>query len=96
MALLLVAALFIALIASWVLLRARARRARRPEEREIVAAPEVAADQPPRCPPNYHWDESIRGCVPDGEGPYTGVREPLRPRRPGPTLTAEDVGDRED
>jgi hypothetical protein len=27
--------------------------------------PEAAANEPPRCPPNYHWDESIGGCVPD-------------------------------
>jgi hypothetical protein len=32
-------------------------------------APAVAAaartDHPPRCPPNYQWDDATGGCVPD-------------------------------
>jgi hypothetical protein len=50
----------------------------------------------PRCPPNWHWDEAIGGCIPNSGGPEIGVREPLRPRRPGPTLIAEAEADRDD
>ena len=71
-------------------------RPERMDDGETDSTPQAAGDQPPRCPPNYHWDESIGGCVPDGGGPYVGVREPRRPRRPGPTLTAEEAADRDD
>jgi hypothetical protein len=26
---------------------------------------EPATTEPRRCPPNYHWDETTGGCVPD-------------------------------